>query len=140
MESVVPEIDIFVSSTGHFSMKKLTNNALFGNTGHLDNEIGWAGSERLEGVKVATASLNDHFVFPIVHGVIVLASKLQERATCCRRRNCTFLHWCGGHCPYSGTTVSTGVKVEGPHKRGHYVLMLCSFTNQVLAQLDLLRY
>ena len=39
MESVVLEIDIFVSSTGYFSMKKLKNNAFVGNTGHLDNEI-----------------------------------------------------------------------------------------------------
>ena len=82
------EIDIFVYSTGifNFSMKKFKNKAFVENTGHLDNELDWARSEGLEGVKVATASL------PTVHGVIVLASILQVRATHCRRRNCTFLY------------------------------------------------
>ena len=45
MESVVLEIDIFVSSTvnSNFSMKKFKNKAFVENTGHLDNEIDWAG-------------------------------------------------------------------------------------------------
>ena len=65
MESVVLEIDIFVSSTGNFnfSMKKFKNKAFVENTGYLDNEIDCASADGLEGVKVATASLNDHFVF-----------------------------------------------------------------------------
>ena len=29
---------------------------------------------------------------------------------------------CGAHCPHSGTTVSSGVKVGGPHKRGVFLL------------------
>merc|ERR1712091_98531 len=46
MEEVVGEIDIFVSSTGNFKiitlehMKKMKNNAIVGNIGHFDNEIG----------------------------------------------------------------------------------------------------
>ena len=54
IEIVVPEIDIFVSPTGNFniSMKKLNNNAFVGDTAHLNNEIDFAGSEGLEGVKV----------------------------------------------------------------------------------------
>ena len=99
----------------------------FGNTRHLDNEIDWADSERLEGVKISTASLNDHFVFTIVHGVIVLAANL--------RRNCTFLHSVRSSLHSVRSSLSLlryGVKVEGPHKRGHCVLMLCSFTNQLL--------
>ena len=38
-------------------MKKLTNNAFINNTGHLDNEIDFAVSERLDGMKVATIDL-----------------------------------------------------------------------------------
>ena len=52
------EIDLFVSSTGKFNistldhMKKLKNNAFVGSTRHFYNEIGWAGSEGLEGMKI----------------------------------------------------------------------------------------
>ena len=43
VEIVVSQIDIFVSSTSIITLvhkKKLKNNTLVGNTGHLDNEIG----------------------------------------------------------------------------------------------------
>ena len=55
---VMSEIDIFVSSAGNFNfstvdhVKKLTNNTFVGNTGHFDNDIDFAGSEGLEGMKV----------------------------------------------------------------------------------------
>ena len=55
---LMSEFDIFVSSAGNFNfgtldhVKKLTNNAFVGNTGHFDNEIDLAGSEGLEGLKV----------------------------------------------------------------------------------------
>merc|ERR1711897_131843 len=45
LESVVGEIDIFVTTTGNFNiitvemMKKMKNNAIVGNIGHFDNEI-----------------------------------------------------------------------------------------------------
>ena len=71
MESVVLESDIFVSSTGNFnfSMKEWRNKAFVGNTGHLDNEIDWADSEGLEGVKVGSIKpQGDRFVFPVGHG------------------------------------------------------------------------
>ena len=59
----VSEIDIFVSSTGHFfifaSDQKLKNNSIVGNTGHFNNEIDWAGSEALDGTSVDVI-----FVFP----------------------------------------------------------------------------
>merc|ERR1711904_593667 len=44
LESVVGEIDIFVTTTGNFNiitlehMKKMKNNAIVGNIGHFDNE------------------------------------------------------------------------------------------------------
>ena len=46
MEECVHEIDIFTSATGNFNittfkhMKTKKNNAIVGNTGHFDNEIG----------------------------------------------------------------------------------------------------
>ena len=58
IETVVSEIDIFVSSMGNFNtvtlghMKKLKNNAFVGNTGHIDNETDLAGSEGLGGMEV----------------------------------------------------------------------------------------
>merc|ERR1712185_502298 len=57
MESVVGEIDIFVSSTGNYKiitlehMKKMKNNAVVGNIGHFDNEIDMADLEGMEGIK-----------------------------------------------------------------------------------------
>merc|ERR1712211_168334 len=45
IESVVKEVDIFVSTTGNFNiiriehMKCMKNNAIVGNIGHFDNEI-----------------------------------------------------------------------------------------------------
>merc|ERR1712217_811659 len=45
LETVVKEIDIFVTTTGNFDiitlehMKQMKNNAIVGNIGHFDNEI-----------------------------------------------------------------------------------------------------
>jgi len=114
MESVVSEIDIFVSSTGNFDiitldhMKKMKNNAIVGNIGHFDNEIDMAGLEKMEGMKVENIKPQvDRFVFPDGHGVIVLAS---------------------------GRLLNLGCATGHPS-----FVMSCSFTNQVLAQLDLLK-
>merc|ERR1712010_237947 len=58
MDSVVGEVDIFISSTGNFKivtldhMKKMKNNAIVGNIGHFDNEIDMAGLEGFAGIKV----------------------------------------------------------------------------------------
>merc|ERR1719284_325791 len=113
MESVVGEIDIFVSSTGNYKiitvehMKKMKNNAIVGNIGHFDNEIDMAGLEGLPGIKVENIKAQvDRFVFPDGHGVIVLAS---------------------------GRLLNLGCATGHPS-----FVMSCSFTNQVLAQLDLL--
>ena len=51
VESVMSEIDIFVSPTGIITldhMKKLMHNTFVGNTGHFDNEVDLAGSEGLD--------------------------------------------------------------------------------------------
>ena len=47
VETVMSEIDIFVSPTGIITldhMRKLNDITLVGNTGHFDNEIDFAGS------------------------------------------------------------------------------------------------
>merc|ERR1711937_1088902 len=114
MESVVGEIDIFVSSTGNYNiirlehMKKMKNNAIVGNIGHFDNEIDMAGLEGMEGIKVENIKPQvDRFVFPDGHGIIMLAS---------------------------GRLLNLGCATGHPS-----FVMSCSFTNQVLGQLGLLK-
>jgi len=114
LESVVGEIDIFVTTTGNYDiirlehMKKMKNNAIVGNIGHFDNEIDMAGLEKFPGIVVENIKPQvDRFVFPDGHGVIVLAS---------------------------GRLLNLGCATGHPS-----FVMSCSFTNQVLAQLDLLK-
>merc|ERR1712130_823043 len=114
LESVVGEIDIFISTTGNYQiirlehMKKMKNNAIVGNIGHFDNEIDMAGLEGFPGIKVENIKPQvDRFVFPDGHGVIVLAS---------------------------GRLLNLGCATGHPS-----FVMSCSFTNQVLAQLDILK-
>merc|ERR1711939_1086351 len=114
LESVVGEIDIFVSTTGNYkiitleAMKKMKNNAIVGTIGHFDNEIEMDALEGLPGIKVENIKPQvDRFVFPDGHGVIVLAS---------------------------GRLCNLGCATGHPS-----FVMSCSFTNQVLAQLDILK-
>jgi len=114
METVVSEVDIFVSTTGNKDiirlehMKKMKNNAIVGNIGHFDNEIDMDGLEKCEGIKVENIKAQvDRFVFPDGHGVIILAS---------------------------GRLLNLGCATGHPS-----FVMSCSFTNQVLAQLDILK-
>merc|ERR1712118_461002 len=81
LESVVGEVDIFVSSTGNYKiitlehMKNMKNNAIVGNIGHFDNEIDMAGLESFPGIVAENIKPQvDRFVFPDGHGVVVLAS------------------------------------------------------------------
>jgi len=114
LDSVVGEVDIFVSCTGNYkiitveAMKKMKNNAIVGNIGHFDNEIEMDALEGLPGIKVENIKPQvDRFVFPDGHGVIVLAS---------------------------GRLCNLGCATGHPS-----FVMSCSFTNQVLAQLDILK-
>merc|ERR1712066_1020755 len=58
IESVVGEIDIFVTATGNKDivmlehMKKMKNNAIVGNIGHFDTEIEFNALANSEGIKV----------------------------------------------------------------------------------------
>merc|ERR1712047_163983 len=114
METVVGEIDIFVSTTGNKDiirlehMKKMKNNAIVGNIGHFDNEIEMDKLEKSEGIKIENIKPQvDRFVFPDGHGIIILAS---------------------------GRLLNLGCATGHPS-----FVMSCSFTNQVLAQLDILK-
>merc|ERR1740129_358824 len=114
MDSVVGEIDIFVSTTGNKDiitldhMKKMKNNAIVGNIGHFDNEIEMELLEKFPGIKVENIKPQvDRFLFPDGHGIIVLAS---------------------------GRLLNLGCATGHPS-----FVMSCSFTNQVLAQLDILK-
>merc|ERR1719242_3012203 len=114
MDTVVGEIDIFVSSTGNKdiitleSMKKMKNNAIVGNIGHFDNEIEMEKLEKSEGIKIENIKPQvDRFVFPDGHGIIILAS---------------------------GRLLNLGCATGHPS-----FVMSCSFTNQVPGQLDLLK-
>merc|ERR1712241_272249 len=114
IESVVGEIDIFVSSSGNKDiitldhMRKMKNNAIVGNIGHFDSEIEMEKLEKCEGIKIENIKAQvDRFVFPDGHGVIILAS---------------------------GRLLNLGCATGHPS-----FVMSCSFTNQVLAQLDILK-
>merc|ERR1712097_41127 len=114
LESVVGEMDIFVTTTGNFNiirlehMQKMKNNAIIGNIGHFDNEIQMAELEGFPGIKVENIKPQvDRFEFPDGHGIIVLAS---------------------------GRLLNLGCATGHPS-----FVMSCSFTNQTLAQLDLLK-
>merc|ERR1712048_1008398 len=113
MESVIDQMDIFVTTTGNFKiitlehMKKMKNNAIVGNIGHFDNEIEMEKLESCPGIKVENIKPQvDRFVFPDGHGIIVLAS---------------------------GRLLNLGCATGHP-----YFVMSCSFANQALAQIDLL--
>merc|ERR1711886_18453 len=114
LESVVGEMDIFVTTTGNFNiirlehMQKMKNNAIVGNIGHFDNEIQMAELEGFPDIKVENIKPQvDRFEFPDGHGIIVLAS---------------------------GRLLNLGCATGHPS-----FVMSCSFTNQTLAQLDLLK-
>merc|ERR1712183_248799 len=113
MESVVSEVDIFITATGNKDiimvkhMEKMKNNAIVGNIGHFDNEMDMAGLENFPGIKIDNIKPQvDRFVFPDGHGIIVLASG-RLLNLCCATGHPSFV-------------------------------MSCSFSNQVLGQLDLL--
>merc|ERR1712061_163782 len=114
METVVGEIDIFVSTTGNKdiikldNMKKMKNNAIVGNIGHFDNEIEMDKLEKADGIEIENIKAQvDRYVFPDGHGIIVLAD---------------------------GRLLNLGCATGHPS-----FVMSCSFTNQVLAQIDLVK-
>merc|ERR1712022_110981 len=113
MDECVGDIDISTSATGNFNiitldhMKKMKNNAIVGNIGHFDNEIDMAG---LEDEK---------------NGIKVENIKPQVDRF-------VFPDGHGVIVLASGRLLNLGCATGHPS-----FVMSCSFTNQVLAQLDL---
>jgi adenosylhomocysteinase len=112
LESVVSEVDIFVSATGNKSvirtehLQKMKNLAIVANVGHFDNEIDMAGLERLPGVEKIEIKPQVHrWKFPSGKSVIVLSE---------------------------GRLMNLGNATGHPS-----FVMSNSFSNQVLAQIEL---
>jgi len=112
LETVVHEVDIFISATGNKDiiriehMERMKNNAIVANIGHFDNEIDMNGLKNYPGVKkVAIKPQTDRWVFPDNHGILVLAE---------------------------GRLMNLGCATGHPS-----FVMSNSFTNQVMAQMAL---
>jgi len=112
IESVVHDVDIFITATGNkeiikvHHMEKMKNNAIVANIGHFDNEIDMNGIKNFPGIKrIQVKPQTDRFVFPDGHGVIILAE---------------------------GRLMNLGCATGHPS-----FVMSNSFTNQVLAQMSL---
>ena len=115
LESVVTEMDIFVTATGNKDiimashMAQMKNNAIVGNIGHFDNEVDMAGLDAYPGIKrINIKPQSDRWVFPDGHGVIILAE---------------------------GRLLNLGCATGHPS-----FVMSNSFTNQVMAQIDLWKH
>jgi len=110
IESVVSEIDIFVSATGNKDiirvehMERMKNNCIVSNIGHFDNEIDMHGLKNFPGIKrINIKPQTDRWVFPDGHGILILAE---------------------------GRLMNLGCATGHPS-----FVMSNSFTNQVLAQI-----
>jgi adenosylhomocysteinase len=119
LEDVVRTADIFITATGNFNiitaehMKRMKHNAIVGNIGHFDNEIDMAGLDAVPGIgKVHVKPQVDEWVFPDAPG--------QES--------------------HSIIVLAEGRLLNLGCATGHpSFVMSSSFTNQVLAQIELHR-
>ena len=117
LEDVVGTADIFITATGNKNvitvdhMKKMKDKAIVGNIGHFDNEIDMAGLAKFPGVKrVNIKPQFDEFVFPAA----------------------------GGQREHSILILAEGRLMNLGCATGHpSFVMSASFTNQVVAQMDL---
>src|SRR5580700_1658029 len=80
LDDVVGTADIFVTATGNRDvitadqMSRMKHQAIVGNIGHFDNEIGMAGLAAWPGVRRITVKPQvDEWVFPDGHAIIVLS-------------------------------------------------------------------
>lgn len=112
LESVVSEVDIFVTTTGNFDvitanhMSKMKDKAIVGNIGHFDNEIDMAGLKEIPGIVCNNIKPQyDEWIFPDGHAVLILAE---------------------------GRLLNLGCATGHPS-----FVMSASFTNQVIAQIEL---
>ena len=112
LESIVSEVDIFVTTTGNFDvitadhMSKMKDKAIVGNIGHFDNEIDMAGLKEIPGIVCNNIKTQyDEWIFPDGHSVLILAE---------------------------GRLLNLGCATGHPS-----FVMSASFTNQVIAQIEL---
>jgi len=118
LEDALSYADIFITTTGNFNiitaehMKKMKHNAIVGNIGHFDNEIDMAGLGKIPGVKrVNIKPQVDEWQIPAASSAI------------------------GGH---SVIILAEGRLLNLGCATGHpSFVMSSSFTNQVLAQIEL---
>jgi adenosylhomocysteinase len=115
VESVAPQVDIFVSGTGNFNvittehMLRMKHLAIIANVGHFDNEIDMAALEALPGaVRVEIKPQVDEWRLPSGRSILVLSE---------------------------GRLMNLGNATGHPS-----FVMSNSFTNQVLAQIELFCY
>jgi adenosylhomocysteinase len=115
IESVTPQVDIFVSGTGNFNvittehMLRMKHLAIIANVGHFDNEIDMAALEALPGaVRVEIKPQVDEWRLPSGRSILVLSE---------------------------GRLMNLGNATGHPS-----FVMSNSFTNQVLAQIELFCY
>jgi adenosylhomocysteinase len=80
IEDVVETADIFITATGcydvitHEHMAKMKHNAIVGNIGHFDNEIGMAGlAKRSDVTRIIIKPQVDEWKFEDGHSIIVLS-------------------------------------------------------------------
>jgi len=118
LEDVLPVADIIITATGNKNvvtvdqMSRMKHQVIVGNIGHFDNEIDMAGLERYPGIERKTVKPQvDVFTFPAADGA--------ERGT-------------------SVIILSEGRLMNLGNATGHpSFVMSNSFTNQVLAQIEL---
>jgi adenosylhomocysteinase len=117
VEDVVETADLFVTATGNHNvitvdhMARMKHNAIVGNIGHFDNEIDMAGLAAVPGVERVTIKPQvDEWVFPASAGVS----------------------------PHSIIVLAEGRLLNLGCATGHpSFVMSNSFTNQVIAQIEL---
>ncbi|HYE03679.1 MAG TPA: adenosylhomocysteinase [Phycisphaerales bacterium] len=120
LEDVVETADIFVTATGNKNiitaehMARMKDKAIVGNIGHFDNEIDMVGLRRVPGVRrVNIKPQFDEWVFPASRG-------RPERSVLILAE---------------GRLLNLGCATGHPS-----FVMSSSFTNQVMAQIDLYQY
>ena len=112
LESVIEQVDIFVTSTGNENiirpehLLKMKNLAILANVGHFDNEIDMAGIEKLPGIKKVEIKPQVHeYRLPNGKSILILSE---------------------------GRLMNLGNATGHPS-----FVMSTSFSNQVLAQIEL---
>src|SRR5918999_1128660 len=116
VDDVIETADIFITATGNKNiitvdmMKRMKDKAIIGNIGHFDNEIDMAGLAKSGAKRVQVKPQYDEWVFPAA----------------------------GGRKEHSVLVLAEGRLLNLGCATGHpSFVMSSSFTNQVLAQLDL---